>query len=183
MKKSFVFFLVLFLGGSLMSQNINFRDTNGLKVLLCSKMWIRYYINTDSTFLENVMDSIKFYSNGTFYKSGRPQNDTNDKYLPTLSIKGNWFLGSTSRTSRSDTATNCIQIVTKTFNRATQGTFIQDFVLIDGHRIKGTKNGKRVCNIDEPLIEETYLLTGINWNRHLIWQPRRKFKNIRHHSR
>ncbi len=63
-------------------------------------------------------------------------------------------------TTRNDTATDCINIVGITIHG--NATSIWDFVLIDGHRTKGSKLGKRSGNLDEPFIKESYRQTGID---------------------
>jgi hypothetical protein len=179
MKRYYLSLFILFLVGTLSSQNLNFRDTNKLKVLLCSKSWIRYHINEDSTFSDKVLDSFKFYPNNTYFKSARPKDDTSDKYLSTFPINGIWFFGSTAKVSRADTMTNCIQIITQIFNPRSNGTIIRDFILIDGNMLKDSKNKKRTISLDEPFIAECFRLTGIKWDRRLIWQPLRIYKKPR----
>jgi hypothetical protein len=182
MKKHLALLFILFSLGSLSAQNLNFKDTNGLKTLLCSKTWIRYALNADSSFSDKILDSIKFYSNGTYYKSGRPKDDTihYDKDLFITINTGKWTFGSTGRASRSDTATDCINIDSHWSSNG--GWAGWPLILLDGHRIKDTKHGKISGNIEKPFILRGGGDKGADWDRRILWQPRRQFKKTATHS-
>jgi len=175
MKNLFALFFILLSLGILSAQNLNFKDTNGLKILLCSHTWYRYYVNTDSTFSDRVMDSLKFYMNGSFYnKSILPEDVSNDIFRRTEIITGKWHMGNTGKVLQGDSATNCI-IIEMNYTRNNALILLRS-ALVDGHRIKGTKRAKLCGNLDQPFIAYSYWDTGIFWNRREIWQPKRQLK-------
>ena len=177
MKKLFPLFFILLSLGTLSAQNLNFKDTNGLKALLCGRAWICYGLNPDSTFSEKVMDSIKFYPNRTLYISSRPKDDSTDELLLPVPLRGNWSFGSTARAARTDTATNCINInMPSTAFGNTHGIGYYVYALVDGHRIKGTKRGKIIGNLDEPFLVSSGINASIYWDRHYVWQQPRQLK-------
>ncbi len=175
MKKLLPTLFILLSIGTLTAQNLNFKDTNGLKALLCSHTWYRYCVNPDSTFSDRVMDSIKFYKNGTMYKSPKPKDDTSYWFMGDYIIGGMWYFNGTGRVSTKDTATNCIFIDVE-YIKDKMHTIFYSFSLFDGHRMKGTKMGKRSGNLDEPFIgrggTHCYLDCGMSH----IWQPHHEFK-------
>lgn len=171
MKKHFAVFFILFSVFTVSAQNINFHDTNGLKTLLCSKTWMRYYINPDSTVSDSVMDSIKFYANGSFYKSAKPQIDTLNWFLPSQIIAGRWYFGSTHRGSSKDTASSYIDLHMQ-LTRG-EGTFGWEMNFFDGHKIKGTRWGRLSHNLNQPFIAMQYFKFG-DYNVLQIWQAPRQ---------
>jgi len=179
MKKHFVLFFILFSVNALSAQNLNFMDTNGLKTLLCSKTWIMYYLNTDSSFSNKIEDSIKFNDNGTWVQYARPKDDSMNEYLYPILVKGTWKIGPTAKTSRSDTATDCINI--NVIINFAKGIGIDEYILVDGHRIKGSKNGRNSGNLAEPFLIDFGVRKNLGWDRRYIWQPRREFKKAKKH--
>jgi hypothetical protein len=180
MKKSLFLLFTLFSFGTLSAQNLNFKDTNGLKTLLCSHTWYRYSVNADSTFSDRIMDSIKFYKNATVNKSARPENDTLGNGGPIVIFMGTWSFAGTARAARSDTATDCISIDVKYIKDKTHWIF-SSFELFDGHRMKGTKLGKRSGNTDKPFIGMGGTHSDFDCNMSDIWQPRREIKKAKKH--
>ena len=178
MKKNIALFFILFSVGVLSAQNLNFKDTNAIKTLLCSHAWIRYAVNPDSSFSDRIMDSIKFYQNGSFFESPKPKNDTIEWYLPAIAITGRWYLGSVGRASRSDTATNCLSINLEYYNN-NHNNIWHSFTLVDGHRINNTKLGKMLGKIDNPFLGDRGDHTFISWNIHQIYQAPRKIKTAK----
>jgi hypothetical protein len=174
-KKLLPIFFILFSLGALSAQNINFKDTTGLKNLLCSHKWIRYNINADSSFSNNISDSIVFYSNGTFYKSAEHKIDIVPAYIHDPIFTGKWHFGSTGKILHGDTITNCINIGMKILRKQDTGT--RYLILIDGHKLKGTKLEKMCGNIDGPFIAWWDSEYGFEFNRYEIWQPARQKKN------
>ncbi len=178
MRKYLALFFFLLSLGTLSAQNINFKDTNALKTLLCSHTWIRYYVNPDSTFSDKVMDSIKFYPNGRLYRSRKPKDDTSYCYIANIAITGSWHFASTAKVSRSDTATNCISM---------DGAYIKDkyhiifysFSLFDGHRMKGTKMGRRSGNLDSPFVGVGGTHDELDCGMSHIWQSPRPIKKAK----
>jgi hypothetical protein len=162
---------------SALSQNLNFRDTIGLKMLLCSKAWIRYDVKKDSTFSDSIVDSIRFYPNGSFYKLSRSKADSIDIFLLHEIITGKWSLGGTGRISRTDSATNSVSLNMEFIDN--NAIIIWKYVLIDGHRIKGSKFGKRMGNLDEPFISHNL---NVGWHMIDIWQARRQRRKVKPRS-
>jgi hypothetical protein len=178
MKKLFTLFFILLSVGTLSAQNLNFKDTNGLKTLLCGYAWIRYDVNPDSSVSDKIMDSIMFYPNGNYFKSARPIDDTADDWFPTRKTTGTWRLGSTGKISKGDTSTNFIILVLE-WKASDIAYKVEDFVFINGNRIKGTKFGKKNGISDKPFLLMTSIQTGIDWDRRQIWQPRRQIKKAK----
>ena len=180
MKKLLPLFFILFSVGALSAQNLNFKDTNGLKTLLCSHTWYRYYLNPDSSFSDRVMDSIKFYPNRTFYESARPKDDSVELSLPTYIATGKWYLGSMGRATRGDTATDCISINLQ-FTNSHNFIIWNSFTLVDWNRIKKIKLGKMFRNIDFPFLGNRGDHAIMSWDIKCVWQPRRQFKKPKKH--
>ncbi|HTA28653.1 MAG TPA: hypothetical protein VK809_12750 [Bacteroidia bacterium] len=181
MRKYFTLLFILLSVGTLSAQNLNFKDTNGLKNLLCSHTWYRYSINSDSSFSDRFMDSIKFYNNHTYYKSLQPKEDTIYKhYFPNSVITGKWHFLSTGKLLRSDSASDCmsIQLV---YEQQKNMYNIYKFVLIDSHRISGSKRAKISGNLSTPFLTTQYSDASPDCNRQAIWQPRREFKKAKKH--
>ena len=126
------------------------------------------------------MDSMKFYKNGTFYKSAKPKDDTADNYFRPVIITGKWNFGSSGKVLRMDSATDCIN-VDMIQSLGKDNLFEYLFTLIDGYRINGTKRGKMCGNIDAPFLVYRYILSGIHWDKREIWQPKRQFKKAKKH--
>jgi hypothetical protein len=126
------------------------------------------------------MDSIKFYKNGGFYQSARPKDDTinDDSYLLTMLSTGKCSFGSTGKTSRSDTATDCIKINGNSAVGHGYGGW--PFALVDGHRIVGSKRGGIRITIDGPfIIGREGIQDYLFWDKRQIWQPRQQFKKTK----
>jgi len=66
MKKLLPIFFFLLSLGALSAQKLNLRDTNKLLTMLYSTTWIQYELNTDSTFSDKIIDSIRIYPNKTW---------------------------------------------------------------------------------------------------------------------
>ncbi len=180
MKKIFPLIIILFSVDLSSAQNINFRDTNGLKALLSSKTWIRFEINADSTYSDRIMDSMRFYPNGEFYKSARPKGDSTDWYFPAKIMTGKWAIGATGKISPKDSAANCINVEADC-PVGKDVTMDELLVLVDGHRIKSTKILKIKSRLDGPYIVCRAIESGIFWNKRDIWQPNRQFQKIERH--
>ncbi|HTA28652.1 MAG TPA: hypothetical protein VK809_12745 [Bacteroidia bacterium] len=178
MKKYSALFFILFSIGTLSAQNLNFKDTNGLKNLLCSHTWYRYSINPDSSFSDRVMDSITFYKNGTLFKSQKPKYDSLYYEFGNYPIPATWHFSSTGRVSSSDSATNCISLDAE-FIKDKMHILLSSFCLFDGHRMKGTKMGKRSGNIDKPFIGMGGTHSDFDCNMSDIWQPSRVMKKAK----
>ncbi len=179
-KKLLSIFFILFSGGVLSAQNLNFKDTTALKTLLCSHTWIRYYVNPDSSFSDRVMDSIKFYSNHTYFKSAKPKDDStgNGLFFSKVITSGNWHFKSTGKVARTDSATNYISISTSFETK--KNTFnIYGYNLIDGHRLHGSKMGKLTGNLEVPYI----VYDDSGWLSILIlWQALRQKNHPKKHK-
>lgn len=171
MKRLFILFLILFSVCSIRAQNLNFKDTNSLKSLLCSHAWTRYAVNEDSSIADRIIDSIKFYPNKTFYESPRPNDDMLDWPHHGEPISGKWSLAGTGQTPRDDSAANYINIAMESPGKLAGDKLLWKLVLIDGHRKRGSKFVKLNRVQDEPFILYSYYSPGgIFWDGHHVWR-------------
>ena len=180
MKKLFPIFFFLFSVGALSAQNINFKDTNGLKTLLCNNTWICYIVNPDSSFSEKVVDSIKFYPDGTWYQCAKSKGIAADAWFLDVPLSGKWVFDSAIRASDQDTIINCIGINMQAKYRD-GGIGFYHYTLIDGHGIKGTYRAEIVGKLEGPFIVSGGI-REIYWNKRDIWQPKRQPKKPKKHQ-
>ncbi len=126
------------------------------------------------------MDSVTYKINGTWYQSGRPEEDDSENTVyHTKPIRGTWKIGSTGKMTRNDTATDCISIVWVSIDEHGYGYF--NYVMVDGRRIKNSKCGKILGNINGPFIIDRNFHTQEGWDRRDLWQPKHQFKKPKKH--
>ncbi len=164
-----IFFLLSF--GTLSAQNINFKDTNGLAKLLCSRTWVQYTLKSDSAFSKKIHDSLKLYPDRTFYNVSCPDIYKSDSERYSLSEidRGFWNFGEKRKIKVKETTIDIIMVDILCMD----GSGYLNCALVDGHRIKGTKAGKLFGNINGPFLLPFLHKGGIIWDKRWIWQPKR----------
>ena len=160
------------------AQSLNFRDTIGLAKLLCSKEWYCYRLNPDSSFSDKIIDTIRFFPNKTWRESRSPICDSTsywDKAVLSYLCAGKWYFGSTGRVRRSDSSSNFITLNVEIYLK---GTAFFPYLLVDGHAIKESINGKSCGNLDGPFI---LAYCCIRWDKRFVFQPRRQITKPKNH--
>ena len=176
MKKCVSFFFTLFSLGALSAQNLNFLDTNAIKTLLCCKHWARYNLNPDSSFSENISDSIVFNANGTFHKSAEHKISATPDFVHDPVFNGKWHLGTSGKVIANRSTTFYIYIILDiSKNMAIKQ---RQLMLVDGYRLKGSKVGKMMGNIDNPFIAWWDIEKPSSFKKYEVWQARRDFKKV-----
>ncbi len=171
MKRLFILFLILFSVCSIRAQNLNFKDTNSLKSLLCSHAWIRYAVSEDSTISDRIMDSITFYPNHTFFQSARPSDDRDlDWIVPKRVIRGMWGFSGTAKASLKDLETDCVNVSMVESNKASSITLQWRLALVDGKRIRSSKFTRAGNVLGQPFIVYSFIQRGIEWDIEHIWR-------------
>jgi len=179
MKKILTLFFILFSFGALSAQNLNFKDTTAIKTLLCSKHWIRYNINPDSSFSQNISDSIVFNANGTFHKSAEHKISATPDFVHDPVFNGKWHLGTSGKVVANNSTTSYIYVILD----ISKNTAIKkrELLLVDGHKLKGSKVARLSGNIDKPFLAWWDIEKPSSFKKYEIWQGRREFKKEKKH--
>lgn len=143
--------------------------------MLYSTTWIQYELNTDSTFSDKIIDSIRIYPNKTWNNYYRLKKDSVGNDVLQYLVGGKWKFGSIGRAESSDTNVDYIFLLMRDNSHPKNPYW--EYVLVDGYRLKGTKRGKNCGNIDGPFLMDS--APGSRWIKKYIWQPKKKPKKTK----